>query len=97
MEYKPVDTTPEKWKENPLTQDGKPYPNCIILENASRTDINDGFAALKRIQNREPEKKRLCFFMFLGHGVTNIGMQELLSSKKNPSKTINYYESVKIE
>ena len=97
MEYRPVDTTPERWANNPLTQDGGLYPNCIVLKNASKKQIDSGFSALKRIQNREPEKKKLCFFMFIGHGVTNTGMQELLSSYKNLSKTMNYYETVRIE
>ena len=35
--------------------------------------------------------------MFIGHGVTNTGMQEFLSSYKSLSKTVNYYESVIIE
>ena len=44
-----MDTTPERWANNPLTQDGGLYPNCIVLKNASKKQIDSGFSALKRI------------------------------------------------
>ena len=100
LKCRELDTSKENWNSNPETKDGDANPNVIILENATKRKIDQGFEALTALQKRS-NKKRLCFFLFLGHGMTNTGMQIFFSTQIRDSVKDSlrnrFFESVNLE
>ena len=73
MECRELDTMREKWNKDPRTKDGELNPNVIFFKDATKREIDWGFEALVSLQKRD-NVKRLCFFLFLGHGMTETGL-----------------------
>lgn len=100
LECRELDTTQPKWNSNPRTKDGKDNPNVIILKEATKKQIDQGFEVVTALQRRS-NKKRLCFFLFLGHGMTNTGMQIFFSThirdSIKDSLRNRFFESVSLE